>query len=353
MSDIIHQNSDEWVMRAAPLTDVVISSRARIARNLPHIPFAPHATDEQLIYVGKKIRAAFSNSDILSTLHVVPISDLPAGDRTYLRESHLISSELERGGTGRWVFLSPAMDTSVMINEEDHIRASIMASGFQIFTVHERLNQLETQIEEILEVAYHPDFGYLTACPTNTGTGLRLSVMLHLPALVMTGQIEETLSGLNSYGLIVRGAYGEHSENAGDLYQISNEVTLGKSEQDISKVLDRIVRQIVDREHLAREALFREAPLKIEDAICRAIGVLAMTRQIDSLEAITLLSRVRLAIGRSMGIHLSHMELSRLFIDIQPAHLQYHHTAGPTPENRDLARATLLRSIFSSNGHHG
>lgn len=274
------------------------------------------------------------------------LTDIPTPGRGFLRESYLISTELEKGGIGRLVFLSPAMDASIMVNEEDHLRLSTLISGFRIGDAYARLSRMEDELEKELELAYNDEFGYLTACPTNTGTGLRLSVMLHLPALVMIGQVEDTLSTLASFGLIVRGSYGEHSEHMGDLFQISNEITLGKSELQIMSVLEKIVKQIIDREMQARDLLMREAKDKLEDAVCRAIGVLATARRIDSAEAIALLSRTRLGIGQEWGVHLSHTQLSRLFVEIQPSHLQYLHQSGAAPEERDLARANLLRAKF-------
>ena len=334
-------------MESAPFNSVVISSRARLARNLPRIPFAPRASNEQLRTVTERVARALAGNPWFRDYLPCELTDIPTLRRGFLRESYLISTELEKGGVGRAVFLSPSMDASIMVNEEDHLRLSTLVSGLRIGDAYARLARMEDELEKQLDLAYNEEFGYLTACPTNTGTGLRLSVMLHLPALVMIGQVEDTLSTLASFGLIVRGSYGEHSEHIGDLFQISNEITLGKSESQILNVLEKIVRQIIDREIQARELLMREARDKLEDAVCRAIGVLATARRIDSAEAIALLSRTRLGIGQEWGVRLSHTQLSRLFVDIQPSHLQFLHQAGATPEERDLARANLLRAKFS------
>lgn len=339
-------NTDDWLLENAPYNSVVISSRARLARNLPHIPFAARASNEQLRQVMEMIRKALARNGWFNNYAPYELVEIPTPGRGFLRESHLISAELEKGGIGRLVLLNPAMDASIMVNEEDHLRLSTLISGLRIDEAYARLALMEEELEKELELAYSEEFGYLTACPTNTGTGLRLSVMLHLPALVMIGQVEDTLSALASFGLIVRGSYGEHSEHTGDLFQISNEITLGKSEQQIMAVLEKIVRQIIEREMQARELLLKEAREKLEDAVCRAIGVLATARRIDSAEAIALLSRTRLGIGQKWGVKLTHTQLSRLFVDIQPSHLQFLHQAGATPDERDLARANLLRSKF-------
>lgn len=353
MSSSFPNNTDAWILENAPMSHVVVSSRARLARNLPRLPFAPRANHEQLLHVAERIRQGFGRSDWFTPFAYYDLTGVSSQERGFLRESHLISSELEKGGVGRGVYLNRAMDASIMINEEDHLRMSTLISGLRIDEAYGRLVEMERQVEEVMELAWSDEFGYLTACPTNTGTGLRLSVMLHLPALAMVGQVEETLASLASFGLIVRGAYGEHSEHMGDLFQISNEVTLGKSEHQILKILEKIVGQIIERELQAREVLMQEARDKLEDAVCRAVGVLGMVRRIDSVEAISLLSRVRLGIGQPWGIALSHPQLSRLFVDIQPSHLQSRRTADEGPESRDLARASLLRSTFLIDGHSG
>ena len=264
-----------------------------------------------------------------------------------MRESHLISHELERdGGPDRLVFTPPSFDGSIMINEEDHLRMTTLAPGFHLQQVFDRLRQIEVAVEHELDLAYSDEFGYLAACPTNAGTGLRLSVMLHLPGLALGEKVDESLLGLSELGLVVRGAYGENSDHAGDLYQISNEITLGKSEEDLLELLESVVRQIVERELEMRHKLLRETSVKLQDAVCRAIAILSSARQIDSGEAVALLSRVRLGIGHEWGIGMRHPELSRLFFDIQPGHLQYRHAGYATPYDRDCERARLLRERF-------
>jgi protein arginine kinase len=337
---------DDWMLENAPFTSVVISSRARLARNLPAVPFAPRANDDQLGYIAEKIKGALGRNAWFRQYIRYDLTSISPQGRGFLRESHLISAELEKGGVGRLVYLNPAMDTSIMINEEDHLRISTLISGLRIEEAYGRLQELEQELEKGIDLAYSEEFGYLTACPTNTGTGLRLSMMLHLPALAMMGQVENTLSPLESFGLIVRGAYGENSEHTGDLFQISNEITLGKSEQQILHILEQVVNQIIEKELQARDLLMEEARGKLEDAVCRAVGVLATARRIDSVEAISLLSRTRLGIGQDWGIRMSHPQLNRLLVDIQPSHLQYHVEAGVTAEARDLARAKCLRSKF-------
>lgn len=346
------RNIDHWLLEEGPRNDVVISSRARLARNLPRFPFAAHATQEQLLIVAQRVAGAFRGDGELGPYNGYELGALDQPARTLLRESHLISTEQEKGGIGRMVYLNPAMDASVMINEEDHLRLSTLVSGLRIAQVYDRIGRIEEALEGKLEMAFSDEFGYLTACPTNTGTGLRLSVMLHMPALAMVGQIEESLASLGNFGLVVRGAYGEHTENTGDMFQISNEVTLGRSERQIMQTIEKVVRQIIEREMQTRELLLKEAREKIQDTVCRAIGILGSARQITSSEASTLLSRTRLGVAQDWGMPLSHAELSRLFVQIQPAHLRFNQGADDDPEKRDLVRADYLRSIFRVNGQH-
>ncbi len=349
MSFKVPANIDAWMLEEAPLTDVVISSRARLARNLPRQPFAARATDQQLGVVAEQVRQAFSGQGELGRFEPHELVGLAPRARTLLRESHLISAEQEKGGPGRMVYLNPQMNASVMVNEEDHLRLSTLAAGLCLREAYQRMARLEEELESRLDLAWSEEFGYLTACPTNTGTGLRLSVMLHLPALAMVGQVDEALVSLAGLGMIVRGSYGEHTEHLGDLYQISNEVTLGRSEQQLLQVLEGIVRQVIERERRTRQVLLEDARPKLEDAVCRALGLLATARQMSSMEAATLLSRARLGIGQDWGISMGHAALSRLFVDIQPAHLQFARELEDDPEQRDLARAELLRSVFTSN----
>jgi len=346
---IFPDTTDQWLTEIGPSSEVVVSSRARLARNLPDLPFAPRANEEQRNQVAALIGEAIGRNPDLAPFQCYELSSIQSQERIFLRESHLISNEMEKGGVGRLVFLSRQMDTSIMVNEEDHLRLSTLCSGFRAEEAFKRLLRIEQALENELNLAYSREFGYLTACPTNTGTGLRLSVMLHLPALVMTEQVEKALQQVGHYGLVVRGAYGEHTDHHGELFQVSNEFTLGKTEDDILEIINREVRKVIDLEVMARQQLLREAREKLEDAVCRAVGLLSMARSINSMEALSLLSRTRLGVGQKWGVRMSHPELSRLFVEIQPAHLQCRTAIGLSANDRDLARAALLRRTFNNN----
>jgi protein arginine kinase len=345
--------TDDWLLEGGPHSNVVISSRSRLARNLPGFPFSPRANEDQLEGVAERIGKALASSEYFKDFTRFDVSRISGQDRRYLRESHLISTEFEKGQAHREVYLSPDGRTSIMVNEEDHLRVQTMLPGLQIAAVYARMEEIDRELESVLKFAYLPQFGYLAACPTNTGTGLRVSVMLHLVGLVLTNQIEEALGSLGNFGLVVRGAYGEHSANTGEIFQVSNEVTLGKTEEELVQVLEQVVGQIIERELQARQMFFEHAALKYEDTIHRALGLLRFARSIDSKEAVTLLSRVRLGLDGDFGVRLSHEELNRLLIEVQPAHLRRTtHTEGSI-EQGDAARAAMLRSRFDNGGNGG
>lgn len=342
--------TDDWLLDRGPHPDVVISSRARLARNLPGFPFSPRANDDQLARIVDKIDRALSGSDYFKGFTRFDVARISIQDRRYLRESHLISTEFEKGQAHRAVYLTFDGRTSIMVNEEDHLRVQTMLPGLQLMEVYRRIEELDRELEKVLKFAYLPQFGYLAACPTNTGTGLRVSVMLHLVGLVLTNQLEEALGSLGNFGLVVRGAYGEHTANTGEIFQVSNEVTLGKSEEELLQVLDQVVGQIIRREQQARQTFLEHATLKFEDTIQRAIGLLRFARTIDSKEAVTLLSRVRLGLGGNFGVRLTHEELNRLLIEVQPAHLRRLTNTEGSIEEGDAARAALLRARFENGG---
>lgn len=341
---------DEWLKEPGPHSDVVVSSRARLARNLPGFPFSPRANEEQLAGIIEKVDKALASSDFFKEFQRFEISEISSQDRRFLRESHLISTEFEKGQNFREVYLSPDARTSIMVNEEDHVRMQTMLPGLQLDAVHGKIGELEAELERVLDFAYRPSFGYLAACPTNAGTGLRISVMLHLVGLVLTNQLEEALGSLNNFGLIVRGGYGEHSSNTGELFQVSNEITLGKPEEELLTILAQVVEQIIERERGARKMFFEHAALKYEDTIQRALGLLQFARSIDSKEAVTLLSRIRLGLEGDFGVPLTHEELNRLMVEVQPAHLRRSTQTEGSIEQGDAARASMLRERFMNGG---
>jgi protein arginine kinase len=346
MAPLRYEEYDRWLLEESPDNAVAIASRARIARNLRDQPFAPRADDDRLDLIARRVGEAIGRTPAFSGFERVALEEASPEDRQFLRESYLIAMELEKGGPHRPAYIGPDRDCSLMVNEEDHLRLATLAPGFQLERAYQALAAIEKEMEPRLDLAFSEDLGYLTACPTNVGTGLRLSVLMHLPGLAMLEQLELTLAELGSHGMVARGAWGEHTESVGDLYQISNEVTLGKSEERILEFLKQACRQIIERELVARERLRRQWREKLEDSTRRAVGLLANARRMDAMEAIVLLSRVRLAIGESWGVRLSHARLSHLLVQVQPGHVHGRHGGGATADARDRRRAELLRSIF-------
>jgi protein arginine kinase len=348
MAPLRYEEYDRWLLEESPANAVVIASRARIARNLRDQPFAPRADESQLDLIARRVGESIGRTPAFSGFERVVLEEASPGDRQFLRESYLIATELEKGGQHRLVYIGPDRDCSLMVNEEDHLRLATLAPGFQLERAYRSLTTIEKEMEPRLDLAFSEDLGYLTACPTNAGTGLRLSVLMHLPGLAILEQLELTLAELGSHGMVARGAWGEHTESVGDLYQISNEVTLGKSEERILEFLEQACRQIIEREMGARERLRQQWQDKLEDSARRAVGLLANARRMDAVEAVGLLSRARLAIGESWGVRLGHARLNHLLVQVQPGHMQGRHGAGAgaDADARDRRRAELLRSIF-------
>lgn len=341
------ETTDRWMLESGPNCDVVVSSRARLARNLPRFPFSPRAKREQLSAIAQTIADGLQSSKYFGGFRRFEVSGLNSLDRRFLRESHLISADLEKGRDFSEVYLDEDARISIMVNEEDHLRLQTLMSGFRIREVYDRIEEIESELEQVVRMSYDPSLGYLTACPTNTGTGLRVSAMVHLVGLVLTHQAEAALGSLGDLGLVVRGSYGENSSHAGEMFQVSNEVTLGRHESNLIEVLTQVVQQLIDRETQAREMLFENPGARVEDKICRAIGLLKSARVIESTEAIEHLSYLRLAIGRNFGLTLTHERLNRLVVDVQPAHLRYMDPSTSNSEEGDIARAAYLRRMLN------
>lgn len=336
------KESDNWLLSKAPLNHVVVSSRARLARNLPHLPFALRAQTEQLQEVMHRVDEAIAESEYFQEYKRLAISEIHSLYRLYLKESHLISTEFEKGGEHRIVYISPDYRVSILINEEDHIRIQCLETGGQLSRVLAVCEEVESELARHLQFATSPKLGYLTACPTNVGSGLRVSVMAHLPGLVVIDRVEEILESVKQYGMTVRGMHGEHSDYQGDLFQLSNEVTLGKADTDIRETLESVMRQIVERESNARDALFDQKDLLTKDLISRALATLQNARILDSGEALAHLSKIRLGIDRGYFKDLDHSSLSRLMVEVLPAHLQCQEGGQIPAERRDSVRADLI-----------
>jgi protein arginine kinase len=329
---------------AAPDGDVVVSCRVRLARNIAGIPFVNRATDAQSQEVLNITRPALLRPELAEGMIWVDLNKATPRDRRLLFERHLISKNLAEGEHRRAVAVSGDESLSVMINEEDHLRMQVIAPGFQLRDIFERINAADDAIESRIDYAFSPRWGYLTACPTNVGTGIRFSVMMHLPAMKMTNEIERVRRAARDLHLAVRGYHGEGSESAGDFYQISNQVTLGRSEEEIlDEFQTLIVPRIMEYERQSRTALQEKNATLLDDRACRALGVLRAARLLGTEEAMKLLSRVRLGayMGRLGDVNLD--TVNELFLLVQPAHLKLQAGGEMTPDQLREARANLVR----------
>jgi len=302
-------------------------------------------TNDEAREIISKTRSIFeqkANNDF-GKLEFLEIDDLKGLEKRVLVEKHLISPRLAEHATHGAVLLSEQEDISIMINEEDHIRIQCLFPGLQISEALERANVIDNTLEERIDYAFDEKLGYLTSCPTNVGTGLRASVMVHLPALILTHQMNRIIPAINQLGLVVRGIYGEGSEALGNIFQISNQITLGKSEEDIIGDLISVVQQIVAQERAAREALVKTSSIQLENKVFRSYGILANSRIIETKEASECLSDVRLGIDTGYITHLSRNILNELMILTQPGFLQQYAGGPLRPVERDIKRAALIR----------
>jgi protein arginine kinase len=346
------RTSGEWLRGTGPESDIVISSRIRLARNLADFPFSTRASSQEKAEIAATLRAGIKETTRTRKLDYVNIDDLNALDRQFLMERQLISREHASGEGNRGVAFPPEENISLMINEEDHLRTQIMRSGLALMEAWEEASSIDDTLEEKLNFAYHHQLGYLTACPTNVGTGLRSSVMLHLPALVMTKQIEKVFKALHKINLAVRGLYGEGSQASGDFYQISNQVTLGSSEVKIIQNITTVVPQIIHYEREARQLLLTESRQTLQDRVARSLGILRSAHSISSEETMHHLSNVRMGINLGLIDGLEIPTINEMFIHTQPAHLQKIQGSELDSQGRNVARATYLRLRLRTNSDH-
>jgi protein arginine kinase len=332
-----------WLDGAGPKGDIVVSTRVRLARNLRNVPFTHRARDEQLHGVLASIGSAVENVPSFANGWMLRMADLTPVDRQVLVERHLVSHELGDGARPRGIYIGEHERLSLMINEEDHLRLQAMASGIQLAEAWAAADRADDDLGQSLDFAFSEEIGYLTSCPTNTGTGLRASVLIHLPALVLLQEIQKVLKGIMQVGLNVRGLYGEHSEVMGNLFQVSNQTTLGQSERESIDNLDRVTRQVIEAEERARERLIRDARVQTEDKVWRAYGMLRYCRSIPSQEVINLCSAVRLGVSLGLSGLCPLQVVNELLVLTQPAHLQRMHGGELTLAERNVYRAQMVR----------
>ncbi|MDN7247475.1 protein arginine kinase [Planococcus shenhongbingii] len=341
----LQPRASSWMANDGENVDIAMSTRIRLARNLSDFQFPYSFSEDEALKVDKEVSSALLDKghELNHSFTHINIQETPKLQREVLVEKHLISPYLAKGTHSGSVLLSENEELSVMVNEEDHLRIQSLQSGFHLQEAYQVANQLDSLLEKNLSYAFHEKFGYLTSCPTNTGTGMRASVMLHLPALTMSHQIARIIPAISRLGMVVRGIYGEGSEALGNVYQISNQMTLGKSEYDILQDLQNMTEQIIQQERLAREAILNNSPIVLEDRIYRSLGTLTHSRLLTTEEAATCLSDVRLGIDLKMIAHMDMSILNELMIFMQPAFLQQYAGKPLQPKERDFARAKLFR----------
>jgi len=329
--------------KAAP---VVLSTRLRLARNLKDVPFPERASAAQRRDILSRVEPILASLPLMHKGEFLDVEDLSDLEKQVLVERHLISRELSESESGSAVYINRDQSCAVMINEEDHLRIQLLKSGFNLKTAWKQIDAFDTDLEHFFDVAFSKHLGYLTACPTNLGTGLRASVMMHLPGLVIAEHMEKVIRAVNQLGITVRGLFGEGSDATGHIFQISNQQTLGESEGDILDRLGNVLKTVIDHELNARFKFLEEHRANLLDKIGRAHGVLLNAHVLSSNEAMSLLSLIRLAVDFGMLPEGSRADVDRLFIECQPGHIQYAAKAGIAPEERDITRADKLRREF-------
>lgn len=336
---------NKWYVDIGPDSDIVVSSRVRLARNFNAYPF-PHRSlpEHQKCVIQETCDALFSNNPKLKeNFSLVRFKNILPTERQVLVENHLVSKELAESNLEVGALISKDEQISIMFNEEDHLRIQCLASGLQLEKAFDLCNYLDNIISEKVEYAFNDTIGYLTSCPTNVGTAIRASLMLHLPALTMTGYIRPILESCGKLGLAVRGLYGENTEASGNMYQLSNQITLGKNENDIVMNIKSIGYQIIEQERILRTELLNRNGNELEDRIMRSYGILQFARTLTSDEALQRLSDIRLGINLGLIHELNEIDVNEMMWKIQPGNLQQYAEKSLESDERDNFRANYVR----------
>lgn len=353
-ADIFSQPGSKWTEGRGPNADIVISSRVRLARNIHNLPFPDMLSDVKEKEILESIKEIIDKNDFkekMGIFHYIPLNELSNNEKWILVEKHLISPQHAQSQGNKGVIIREDEAVSVMINEEDHFRIQCLLPAMQLSEAWSLANEMDDNLEKTIDFAFDKDIGYLTSCPTNVGTGMRASVMLHLPGLVLTRQGYQVFATMGQIGLTVRGMYGEGSEAIGNLFQISNQVTLGLTEEEIVNHLNSVTLQVIEQERNAREMLFKEAKEQLEDRVWRAYGILSHARSISSQEAMSLLSELRLGIDMNIIQDLDPIVFNNLMVVTKTAFLQQKREAELQAHVRDIMRASIIREkISKTNG---
>ncbi len=344
MFEQMAQKPAVWLSGEGSSSQVVLSSRVRLARNVSNTPFPSRANTDDRERILSFVKSAVEKSKKLGRGTLLNCDQLDSLDRTFMVERHLASLEFTQCRDFSALLIGKEENLSVMVNEEDHLRIQALAPGLEIRQAFKLANDVDDELSGTLEFAFDSALGYLTACPTNTGTGMRASVLIHLPGLALTQEIEKVIAEISKVGLVVRGFYGEGSDVLGNLFQVSNQKTLGRSEEEIMDDLEGVTRRMIEREENAGKRLFSEAKDQIEDKIWRAYGILRHARSLTSEEVLNMLSALRLGIGTGVLDKVSLSQVNEILALSQPAHLQKYFGKKMEASERDRVRADLVRS---------
>ncbi|MEG3067844.1 MAG: protein arginine kinase [Syntrophaceticus schinkii] len=341
----------KWMEGKGPHASIVISSRVRLARNLNDYNF-PHLQDDEsgrkVMELAKDALTAQEVQELVDGIEFMSLEELSPLDRLILMEKHLISPQLADGeGPCHGIALSEDEAVSVMVNEEDHLRLQVLFPALQLKEAWNLASKVDDLLESRLDFAFDEQYGYLTCCPTNVGTGLRASVMMHLPAIAMTNQANRFFMSLSKLGFVVRGLYGEGTQAKGNLFQVSNQITLGLSEEELIGNLTSVSRQIIEQEQLARDEMRKESLAQLEDMVFRSYGILTNAYIISSEEAVAHLSNVRLGLDMGLLRDVQFRKLNELLVETRPAFLRKLAGKEIDAFNRDFKRAELIRNSLS------
>lgn len=333
-----------WLDGSGPFSQIVLSTRIRLARNLDGIPFPHHATKLQSRQVLNFIKEVVENNRILKNMFFVDMDELSNTEKEFLLERHLTSPEHARKGRiSKYLFFDSDETTAIMINEEDHIRLQVVVSGLQLFEAWKTIDEIDNSLGENLDYAYSDELGYLSSCPSNAGTGMRASVFMHLPGLVKTRRISQVLSDASKTGVVARGYYGEGTKSQAGFFQISNQVSLGLKEEEFVENIDTICREIITKEEDARNELFKKDSVKIKEEISLSYDMIRNQNIISSGQAMNMLSDLRLGLWYGLIPSLNLAFLNELLLLMNPAHIQMKEGKRLDAFNRDMKRALFFR----------
>lgn len=348
MFDELTGKTGKWLQAGGNEPSIVLSSRVRLARNIKGMIYPPYADPAIREQVVSFVNTAIDKSPSLQSGHFYRSTDIDMLDRAFLIERHLISPEFMQQDMLSGLFIGEDEAAAIMVNEEDHLRIQTLGSALSLTDVLQRAAQIDEELAETLDFDYDTDFGFLTACPTNVGTGMRASILIHLAGLVLTSKIDSVIDHITKLGLVVRGFYGEGSDVWGNLFQISNQTTLGRSETDIAESLEKITQQIIEFENKARERLLADAKDEISDKVWRAYGILRYAQVLTSEETMNLLSALRLGNALEIFAEVPLRTINELLLLTQPAHLQKYVGETLGAAERDVARAKLVREHLAA-----